>query len=771
MTINFQEVPRTQSGIKGKGNRTYGGAWGDFNGDNYPDLWVNNHGQPGVLYLNNGDGTFKNVTNQVFVKKPTGDEHGTAWIDFDNDGDQDLIQIVGGGKGLRVGPEFANRLYVNNGGKLEELANSLGVDYPLARGRSPLWLDFNNDGLLDLIVGAIPRQDNLEAPPKIFQQNSDGTFEDASAITGFELDSAPISFLSDLSRDGNLDLTAKSDIFRVYDIKSIPFIDITSQTIPSSVLTFNLATADFNNDLLPDIYLTKKVEGDSDFEQAGKNKILSILQAEKNEKGISLNTSGEITFDLIAQGYSSVPLNQVYIGTEGINPTAWEFTLSPKDPDVVGIFPHTPGVDRGIYIGYNPNLQRWDLLLSNPAQSMTDEELENPNMLIAFIDTNQTIVNTRAIGFQANSQPPGDQLLINTAQGLIDKSEEAGINTIPINGYSVVAGDFDNDMDQDIYIVTTSSLGNTPNILYENQGDGTFILVPNAGGAAGTDIGQGDFVMTADYDLDGFLDLFVANGGGPRTPLNNNAPYQLFQNQGNSNHWLQVDLQGLVSNRDGIGARVFATAGGITQLREQSSGINHQSQNHQRLHFGLGNNVNVEQLVVNFPSGRTLLVKNIPADQLVRVIEPGGSSKDNIMGGISNDIISGNGSNDTLTGETGNDYLAGNGGNDSLIGGSGNDQLWGSNGNDFLNGEQGRDFLNGGLGNDVFLLQPNRGADNITDFQDGQDKFQLTASLTFELLNIKQVNNNTQITRASNNQVLAILLNIDASTIDASDFI
>lgn len=162
------EDATSTSGIKP--GESWGAAWGDFNGDSYPDLWINYHTRPGILYLNQTDGTFVDVTNSVFLEEPTEDKHGTAWADFDNDGDRDLLQIVGGGSGFGIGSEFSNKLYVNEDGKLEDRASSLGVDYPTARGRGQLWFDYNNDGALDLLVGVIPRLDDIEAPPKIFQQ-------------------------------------------------------------------------------------------------------------------------------------------------------------------------------------------------------------------------------------------------------------------------------------------------------------------------------------------------------------------------------------------------------------------------------------------------------------------------------------------------------------------------------------------------------------------------------------------------------------------------
>ncbi|MGK7950241.1 MAG: ASPIC/UnbV domain-containing protein [Xenococcaceae cyanobacterium] len=69
---------------------------------------------------------------------------------------------------------------------------------------------------------------------------------------------------------------------------------------------------------------------------------------------------------------------------------------------------------------------------------------------------------------------------------------------------------------------------------------------------------------------------------------------------------------------------MFATAGGITQLREQSGGIHHKVQNHQRIHFGLAEHSTVDELVIEWPSGSVQKLNNIPADQLIRIIEPSG---------------------------------------------------------------------------------------------------------------------------------------------------
>ena len=182
-------------------------------------------------------------------------------------------------------------------------------------------------------------------------------------------------------------------------------------------------------------------------------------------------------------------------------------------------------------------------------------------------------------------------------------------------------------MHLDLYVVATDTAVNLPNILYENQGDGTFLAIPNAGGAAGTNLGIGSKVTTVDYDQDGFLDLFVTN----KSKLVDNPPFELFHNLGNENHWLEIDLEGVTSNRDGIGAQVFATAGGITQLREQTGGIHNGTQNHQRIHYGLADNMEVEKLIVRWPSGIEQKLHNIPADQIIRIVEPDDDDDDNLL--------------------------------------------------------------------------------------------------------------------------------------------
>ena len=124
--IRFEEVTQT-AGIVHAGT-TWGASWGDFNNDGWPDLWVGNHDSKPTLYLNKQDGTFVDVIDQVWSADPRADTHGAAWADFDNDGDQDLVELVDvllNEDGTFCPGCGRNHLFVNDNGSLERgLKNS-----------------------------------------------------------------------------------------------------------------------------------------------------------------------------------------------------------------------------------------------------------------------------------------------------------------------------------------------------------------------------------------------------------------------------------------------------------------------------------------------------------------------------------------------------------------------------------------------------------------------------------------------------------------------
>jgi len=128
-------------------------------------------------------------------------------------------------------------------------------------------------------------------------------------------------------------------------------------------------------------------------------------------------------------------------------------------------------------------------------------------------------------------------------------------------------------------------------------------------------------LAVGDYDDDGFPDAVFTTSRSfliPGWPL-------LLRNQGNENHWLKLRPVGTSSNRDAVGARVFVTSGGKTQLKEVTAGTSFLSTNSPWLLFGLGPTADRATVVVRWPTGRMESFGAFDADQTIRVREGAGT--------------------------------------------------------------------------------------------------------------------------------------------------
>ena len=633
--IQFEEVSQ-QAGITRSGE-SWGNAWADFDGDGYLDLWATNHRHKPSLYRNNGDGTFTDIIDVVWNANPSVDTHGAAWSDFDNDGDQDLILLSGsyGGRVKVADPKSDNHLYLNEKGMLVERGSEFGVDFPLMRGLTPIWMDFNSDGKLDIMLTGRLRTD-IDPPVAsiLFQQERSGFVRVSSPHESLFQESVEFANLSDITGDGIMDLIVSGGPYPrgVYDISVAPFKELESTfNFPEQYSVYDAVYADFNGDLRPDAFLVRGVYN-SYVEQVDDGTLRLNIRNNRGEKGVSFKATGDVRFEIYsvweprpslisigAEGHRLTEFDGEFIGADPVrNAGTFKFVLSPKDARVIGL-EERPEFDLfGIYIGYDPVTEKWTLLYYKMSHT------NNWTGFDAVVSAEGSISEMEQINFSPTElfYNPASVLLINTGNGFHRQITSNGPNEF-LGGRSVTAGDFDNDMDLDLYLVRLSSAGNLPNQLYENQGNGTFLQVPDAGGAAASSDGKGHSVTMADYDRDGYLDLFVTNGYGGY-PFNN-GPDQLFHNVGGGNNWLQIDLEGTISNRDGIGARLFATTpDGKTQLRENGGGIHWCQQDQKRIHFGLAQNQTVSELVIHWPSGTVQKLKDVPVNQVLRVVEPGG---------------------------------------------------------------------------------------------------------------------------------------------------
>jgi len=215
----------------------------------------------------------------------------------------------------------------------------------------------------------------------------------------------------------------------------------------------------------------------------------------------------------------------------------------------------------------------------------------------------------------------GNRLYRNDGTGTFtDVTTAAGVRA-GYWGWGATFADLDNDADLDLVHVNgwgpldfleAAEFHHDPAVAFLANGDGSFTESAAALGLA--DTGQGRGVVAFDYDRDGDLDLFYANNTG--------AP-KLFRNDGGAaSAHLGVKLIARGANREAIGARVRATIGATTQLRELRAGTSFESQDPAEAHFGLGSATGVDELRVSWPSGSETVLTDVAGRRSIILSEP-----------------------------------------------------------------------------------------------------------------------------------------------------
>jgi hypothetical protein len=202
-----------------------------------------------------------------------------------------------------------------------------------------------------------------------------------------------------------------------------------------------------------------------------------------------------------------------------------------------------------------------------------------------------------------------------------------GPSTLPFVGFGVSFFDVDNDMQLDLAFANGHIMDNAPqvragatyaqrNLLFHNLSPRPFVEIGRSAGPgfALEKVSRG--LVAGDIDNDGDLDLLVTNNGQTADLLRNDG--------GSGNNALLVRTIGKQSNRDGVGTQLRLTAGTRTQIREVKAGSSYLGQNDARQHFGLGTVNRVDRLEVRWPSGRTEILQNVAANQIITIREGDG---------------------------------------------------------------------------------------------------------------------------------------------------
>lgn len=411
----------------------------DFDNDGNLDLFITSYGLDDQcrFFRNNGDGTFTERTQEANL---IGIVSGLNVIhaDYDNDGDRDIL--IPRGAWLSEGTHPKSLLRNNGDGTFTDVTIEAGLlsFYP---SQAVDWADYDGDGWLDLFVGNESFPNGPQHPCELFHNNGNGTFTNVATSTGV-------------------------NFYGFY--KAVSWGDI-------------------NNDQRPDLYLS--------------------------------NLAGE---------------NRLLVNRGGTSPEQWKFEdIAPKTGTIYPLnsFP-------AFFFDYN-NDGYDDIFTTN----FTANPYE-PSAAPYFEEV-------------MGKQPEGDWLRLyrnNGNETFTDVHHELGLHTITYamgNNF----GDFDNDGWLDIYLGTGKpdlrSL--IPNRAFHNLGGARFEDISMNGFSH---IQKGHGVAFGDFDNDGDQEIYVVMGGAFEGDVSNNI---FYYNPGNDNHWITLFLEGTTCNRDAVGAKIKIT--------------------------------------------------------------------------------------------------------------------------------------------------------------------------------------------------------------------
>jgi enediyne biosynthesis protein E4 len=176
--------------------------------------------------------------------------------------------------------------------------------------------------------------------------------------------------------------------------------------------------------------------------------------------------------------------------------------------------------------------------------------------------------------------------------------------------------DFDNDGDLDVFIANGDPhhLVGWESLLIKNNGEGKFTDAATIGGAFFRTKLRARGSAILDFDNDGRMDILVTAIGDRPFLLRNRGDY--------GNHWITLDLEGTRSNRDGFGSRITLHAGSKTFYTEARCPAGFLSTSDRRVHVGLGKNSVVDKLEIAWPSGTLQVLEKVPAGQILKIKEP-----------------------------------------------------------------------------------------------------------------------------------------------------
>ena len=474
-----------------------------------------------------------------------------------------------------------------------ETIASRAIQIQATHAGPPAFVDYDNDGWPDmaLLLGfnAAPGKTAEPRPSILFFHNNQGQrfSNETQALHIPQIKANRSLIFADYDNDGDQDLLVfrtGSDLLLRNDQGT--FLDVATEAgLADSLLSSGGVWLDADRDGQLDLYmvhLVQKAAGQQLENRLYRNSgaDFQFIDATDNSGlGAPLNEPGEYNWlgmGMVAADFSDDGWPDLYVGVQGaanrlfINDGQGRF----QDQTTAEIG-HTTDA-RGVAVGDIDNDGDLDLFQIN----------DTPSQLL--LPDRPTILLNR-----------GAAVFLDISDGGVGLGE----NLEDVSMWDAGFVDIDNDGDQDLL------LSSGQNALFINDGSGQF---SNATEQSGFTF-LGDGLSYGDYNRDGFVDVVNNSRSKLRDGL-------LYTNNSNDNHYLRIELVGVESNRNAIGARLIATTGEQTQTREVIGGLG-RFQEEFIAHFGLGEHPQVEHLEIRWPSGQVDLLHNIAADQQIRVIE------------------------------------------------------------------------------------------------------------------------------------------------------
>ncbi len=553
--ITFRHHPTADSGRRSNhydhGN---GVLVADVDHDGYLDVYFLNQIGGNALYKNMGNGTFRNITETSHMALADRVSTGGAFADIDNDGNDDLfVTTVRGG----------NVLLHNDGhGVFTDITKGSGLEYT-GHSSAAVFFDFDNDGLLDLLVVNVGRfttdqkseqgyyvgqemafklypDTRFEEKSLLYKNLGGGKFRDVTTATGFITSGWHAdATITDYNDDGYPDIylcnmNGNDQFFE--NIGGRFFKDVTSRVFPkTSWGSMGVKFFDYNNDLLLDL-MTTDMHSDmlAPSSQKEKERKLPAARVPRGVGDLRRNILGNAFYKNLGHGrYEEISDR---IGVE----TYWPWGLSVDDVNADGYQDMFVSSGMGYPYPYGHNY----LLMNQGGNLFADLAV----VLGIEPRTNGTLIP--------------DYLALD-CQKTDSHRQECRRNQTMVAGSrssrSSAIFDLDNDGDLDI---VTNEFNDVPQILVSDLA------------------------------------------------------------QQNTIHYLKIQLVGTVSNRNAIGARVEITSEGENQVRYLDGKSGYLSQSQLPLYFGLGDHHTVDRIQVLWPSGRRQTIEgNISPNTLVTIVE------------------------------------------------------------------------------------------------------------------------------------------------------